>query len=170
MDLLEVMGGGRARDFANARDHAIIRVLTEGVRRGEVLGMTMAALPEDIIRNPGGLLMVLEVFFGGSAAIITGAVLAALFASLWVGSSRNSTDPGARVSASRSGPVRGRDEQVDLADVPAGSGEREGLPGPVGLGVRGIWPLMCSRADCSQEKAERCPCHRCDCPLSSMDQ
>ena len=34
----------------------------------------------------------------------------------------------------------------------------------------GIWPLMCSRADCSQEKAERCPCHRCDCPLSPMDQ
>ena len=34
----------------------------------------------------------------------------------------------------------------------------------------GIWALMWSRADCSQEKAERCPCHRCDCPLSSMDQ
>jgi Family of unknown function (DUF6328) len=32
----------------------------------------------------GGLLLVLEVFFGGSAAIITGAALAAVFASLWV--------------------------------------------------------------------------------------
>jgi len=32
----------------------------------------------------GGLLLVLEVFFGGSAAIITGATLAAVFASLWV--------------------------------------------------------------------------------------
>ena len=32
----------------------------------------------------GGLLLVLEVFFGGSAAIITGAALAAIFASLWV--------------------------------------------------------------------------------------
>jgi hypothetical protein len=33
----------------------------------------------------GGLLLVLEVFFGGSAAVVTGAALAALFASLWVG-------------------------------------------------------------------------------------
>ena len=33
----------------------------------------------------GGLLLVLEVFFGGSAAVITGAALATLFASLWVG-------------------------------------------------------------------------------------
>jgi site-specific recombinase XerD len=32
-DLLEVTGGGKARRFADARDHAIIRVLTEGVRR-----------------------------------------------------------------------------------------------------------------------------------------
>jgi integrase/recombinase XerD len=43
-DLLDVTGGGRARDFTSARDHAIIRVLTEGVRRSEVLGMTMSAL------------------------------------------------------------------------------------------------------------------------------
>ena len=33
----------------------------------------------------GGLLLVLEVFFGGFAAVIIGASLAALFASLWVG-------------------------------------------------------------------------------------
>jgi Family of unknown function (DUF6328) len=33
----------------------------------------------------GGLLLVLEVFFGGYAAVVTGAALAALFASLWVG-------------------------------------------------------------------------------------
>jgi len=33
----------------------------------------------------GGLLLVLEVFSGGSAAVITGAALAALFASLWAG-------------------------------------------------------------------------------------
>ena len=33
----------------------------------------------------GGLLLVLEVFFGGSAAVVTGAALAAVFASLWVG-------------------------------------------------------------------------------------
>jgi hypothetical protein len=33
----------------------------------------------------GGLLLVLEVFFGGSAAVVTAAALAMLFASLWVG-------------------------------------------------------------------------------------
>ena len=32
----------------------------------------------------GGLLLVLEVFFGGSVAVITGAALAAVFTSLWV--------------------------------------------------------------------------------------
>ncbi len=32
-DMLEVTGGGRARDFEGIRDHAIIRVFTEGVRR-----------------------------------------------------------------------------------------------------------------------------------------
>ena len=34
----------------------------------------------------------------------------------------------------------GRDEQVDLADVAAGGGEREGLPGPVRLGFRHLRP------------------------------
>ena len=51
-DLLEVTGNGRARDFEGARDHAMIRILTEGIRRGELLGMTMPALPDDLIRNP----------------------------------------------------------------------------------------------------------------------
>lgn len=32
-DLLEVTGNGHARGFADARDHAMIRVPTEGVRR-----------------------------------------------------------------------------------------------------------------------------------------
>ena len=52
-DLLEVTGGGRARDFETARDHAIIRILrTEGIRRQELLGMVMHTLPADIIKNP----------------------------------------------------------------------------------------------------------------------
>ena len=51
-DLLEVTGNGRARDFAGARDHAMIRILTEGSRRAELLGMAMSALPDDLIRNP----------------------------------------------------------------------------------------------------------------------
>jgi integrase/recombinase XerD len=52
-DLLEATGGGRARDFETARDHAIIRILrSEGIRRSELLGMTMHTLPADVIRNP----------------------------------------------------------------------------------------------------------------------
>jgi site-specific recombinase XerD len=52
-ELLEVTGGGRARDFETARDHAIIRILrSEGIRRSELLGMTMHTLPADVIRNP----------------------------------------------------------------------------------------------------------------------
>lgn len=36
-DLLEVTGGGKARDFENARDHAIIRILrSEGIRLAAV--------------------------------------------------------------------------------------------------------------------------------------
>lgn len=52
-DLLEVTGGGKARDFENARDHAIIRILrNEGVRRFELLSMVMHGLPGDLIRDP----------------------------------------------------------------------------------------------------------------------
>lgn len=52
-ELLEATGGGRARDFETARDHAIIRILrSEGIRRSELLGMTMHMLPADVIRNP----------------------------------------------------------------------------------------------------------------------
>jgi integrase/recombinase XerD len=52
-ELLEVTGGGRKRDFETARDHAIIRILrSEGIRRSELLGMTMHTLPADVIRNP----------------------------------------------------------------------------------------------------------------------
>jgi site-specific recombinase XerD len=52
-DLLEVTGGGASRDFDDARDHAIIRILrSEGIRRAELLGMVMPTLPADVIRNP----------------------------------------------------------------------------------------------------------------------
>jgi integrase/recombinase XerD len=52
-DLLEVTGGGKARDFEMSRDHAIIRILrSEGIRRAELLGMVMHMLPADAIRNP----------------------------------------------------------------------------------------------------------------------
>jgi site-specific recombinase XerD len=52
-ELLDVTGGGKARDFETARDHAIIRILCgEGIRRQELLGMVMYAMPADLIRNP----------------------------------------------------------------------------------------------------------------------
>jgi site-specific recombinase XerC len=52
-DLLEVTGGGRARDFLAARDYAIIRILrSEGIRRAELLGMVMHSLPADVIKTP----------------------------------------------------------------------------------------------------------------------
>jgi len=52
-DLLEVTGGGRARDFETARDHAIIRILrSEGIRRMELLGMVMHTMPADVVQNP----------------------------------------------------------------------------------------------------------------------
>ena len=51
-DLLEVTGGGRARGFEDARDHAIIRMLTEGVRRTELTQVQMNDLPVDVIAQP----------------------------------------------------------------------------------------------------------------------
>ena len=57
----EVTGGGRARDFETARDHAIIRILrSEGIRRSELLGVTMHTLPADVIRNPAFRLVPLK--------------------------------------------------------------------------------------------------------------
>jgi integrase len=52
-DLLEVTGGGKARGFQAARDHAMIRILrSEGIRRAELLGMVMHTLPADLIKTP----------------------------------------------------------------------------------------------------------------------
>ena len=51
-DVLEVTGGGRARDFENVRDHAIIRVFTEGPRRTEVAQMEVDDLSADLIARP----------------------------------------------------------------------------------------------------------------------
>ena len=51
-DLLEITGGGRARDFEKARDHALIRVLREGVRRTELIQVQTSDLPVDVIAQP----------------------------------------------------------------------------------------------------------------------
>jgi len=51
-DLLELTGNGRAATFADARDNAIIRMLTEGVRREELAQMETGDLPEDVIASP----------------------------------------------------------------------------------------------------------------------
>ena len=52
-NLIQVTGGGAARDFDDARDCAIIRILrSEGIRRAELLGMVMSTLRADVARNP----------------------------------------------------------------------------------------------------------------------
>jgi hypothetical protein len=44
-----VTGGGHGKTFADIRDHALIRVLTEGLRRTEVTQMRMSDLPLDLV-------------------------------------------------------------------------------------------------------------------------
>jgi site-specific recombinase XerD len=51
-DLLSATGSGRARTFEDARDHAMIRVLTEGVRRAELVQIRLDDLPADLIARP----------------------------------------------------------------------------------------------------------------------
>ena len=51
-DLLTVTGGGRARGFEDARDHAMIRMLTEGVRRMELIQLELPDLSSDLIARP----------------------------------------------------------------------------------------------------------------------
>ena len=42
-------GGGRGKTFWDIRDHALIRVLTEGLRRTEVTELRMSDLPVDLV-------------------------------------------------------------------------------------------------------------------------
>ncbi len=51
-DLLAVTGGGRATRFNDVRDHAIIRMLTEGVRREELAQQQLGDLSDDLIARP----------------------------------------------------------------------------------------------------------------------
>jgi integrase/recombinase XerD len=51
-DLLTVTGAGRARGFEDTRDHAIIRMLTEGVRRAELAQQQTGDLSADLIAQP----------------------------------------------------------------------------------------------------------------------
>lgn len=50
--MLAVTGDGKARSFEDVRDHAIIRVLTEGVRRTELAQMEVSELSADLIARP----------------------------------------------------------------------------------------------------------------------
>ena len=45
-------GGGKATSFVDARDHAMIRMLTEGVRREELAQQQITDLSEDLITRP----------------------------------------------------------------------------------------------------------------------
>jgi integrase len=44
-----VTGGGHGKTFADVRDYALIRVLTDGLRRTEVTEMRMTDLPLDLV-------------------------------------------------------------------------------------------------------------------------
>ena len=59
-DVLELTGGGRARDFQTARDHALIRVFTEGPCVTEVAQMELADLSPDMIAQPYARLVPLK--------------------------------------------------------------------------------------------------------------
>ena len=45
-------GGGKATSFVDTRDHAMIRMLTEGVRREELAQQQITDLSEDLITRP----------------------------------------------------------------------------------------------------------------------
>lgn len=51
-DLLAVTGDGKASSFIDIRDHAMIRMLTEGVRREELAQIQVQDLSADLIANP----------------------------------------------------------------------------------------------------------------------
>jgi site-specific recombinase XerD len=51
-DLFKVTGDGRAKDFEDIRDYAIIRVLTEGVRRTELAQIELQDLSADLVAQP----------------------------------------------------------------------------------------------------------------------
>jgi site-specific recombinase XerD len=51
-DLLAITGGGKATSFVDIRDHAMIRMLTEAVRREELAQQEISDLSEDLIARP----------------------------------------------------------------------------------------------------------------------
>ena len=51
-DLLAATGGGKATGFVDARDHAMIRMLTEGVRREELAQQELTDMSDDLIARP----------------------------------------------------------------------------------------------------------------------
>jgi integrase/recombinase XerD len=51
-DLLDATGSGRGRSFEDVRDHALIRLLCEGLRRTEIVQMRLDDLPADLVLQP----------------------------------------------------------------------------------------------------------------------
>jgi site-specific recombinase XerD len=51
-ELLAVTGDGKGKSFMDIRDHAMIRMLTEGVRREELAQIQIQDLSADLIANP----------------------------------------------------------------------------------------------------------------------
>jgi len=59
-ELLDSCGGGRARNFVDIRDYAIIRVFTEGVRLMELTQMKVGDLSPDMTGQPGAQVVPLK--------------------------------------------------------------------------------------------------------------
>jgi hypothetical protein len=85
-DLLAVTGAGKGKSFADIRDHALIRVLAEGLRRTEVVQMQMDDLPADLVlqrlsngSGEGDLMRLAISPYGGSQQTALGASL------IWLG-------------------------------------------------------------------------------------
>jgi len=134
-DLLEVTGGGRARDFEDIRDHAIIRVFTEGVRRTELVQMQIEDLSADLMARPFARVVPLKgarAYSEGRIVPFTPATARAVLAYLRVRRShKQAALPALWLGARQRGPMTGSGGRwsvcVNVSALPVtGGGRRVG--------------------------------------------
>lgn len=110
-DMLEVTGNGRARDFESIRDHAIIRVFTEGVRRTELTQMQVEDLSADLMARPFARVVPLKgarSYSEGRIVPFTPATARAVVAYLRVRRAHKQADlPALWLGCSQRGPLSG---------------------------------------------------------------
>ena len=94
-ELLDATGGGRARGFIDIRDHAIIRVFTEGVRLTELVQLELGDLSPDLVAQPGAQVVPLKAareFYRGRYVPFTPSTGRALMAYLRARNKREGAD------------------------------------------------------------------------------